>query len=97
MLGGLEHDRVAGRERRTDLDRDEEKLGVPRHEAGDHSEGLAQAEDAEVRLVDREGVAVDLVREPGVVVEEIGNVARLPPRFLEQLARVDGLGAAQIL
>ena len=96
VFRGLQHHRVAGRERRADLDRDQEKLTVPRHHGGDDAERFACREDAEVGFVDRQRLAMHLVGEAGVEVEELGDVLRLPARFLQHLAGVDRLSAAQI-
>ena len=71
VFGGFENHRVAGGQCRADLDRHEEKLRVPRHHGCDHAERFAHGEDAEIRFVDRHGVAVHLVGAAGEVVEEL--------------------------
>ena len=97
MLRGLQDHGIAGRQRRADLDGNQKELRIPRHHGGHDAQWLAKGENAKIRLVDRQGGAVDLVGAAGVVVEELGDVLRLPARFLEHLAGVDGLGPPEVL
>jgi hypothetical protein len=87
----------AGRERRRDLDRDEEQLRIPGHDGRHHAQRFADGHRPHVRLVDRQGIAVYLVGEPGVVVVVIRQVRGLPAGFGEQFARVDRFGPAELL
>ena len=97
VLGRLQHNRVTRRQRRPDLHCDEEELRVPRHDRGHDAERFALGEDEQVRLVDGQSLAADLVGAAGVEVEELGDVFRLPARLLQHLAGIDGLCPAEIL
>jgi ParB family chromosome partitioning protein len=87
----LDHDRIAGSERRPQLQRRKEQLGIPRHDGGDHADRLAHGHHEHVRLVDRQGGALDLVGQAGVVVIELGDVFDLAASLPQQLAGIDGL------
>jgi hypothetical protein len=90
MLRRLDHHGVAGGERGSQLQRREEQLGVPGDDGGDHADRLAHGHHQHVRLVDRQGGALDLVGQAGEVVIELGDVFDLAAGLPQQLAGIDG-------
>ena len=96
VLRRLEHHRVAGREGRSELPRHEHQRGVPRDDPDAHPEGFVPGE-GEGRLVGVHHGALDLVREPGVVVVDARDVAKLRRHLAQQLAVVPDLQLAEPL
>ena len=96
VLRGLEHHGVAGRESGSELPCDQHQRGVPRDDADAHPERLVPGE-REGRLVGVHDRPLDLVREPGVVVVDARDVAKLGGHLAQQLAVVAHLQLAEAL
>ena len=96
VLGRLEDHRVAGREGRSELPRDEHQRRVPRNDSDADPERLVSGE-GECRLVGADDGAFDLVRKPGVVVIDARDVAKLRSHLAQQLSVVAHLQLAEAL
>ena len=88
LLRGLDDDRVAGSQRRRGLCCRQEHLCIPRDDSGYDTNRLPGGEYMEVRLVDRQRVALDLVGQAGVVAVVLGDVGRLSTGLDGQLSAV---------
>ena len=66
LLGGLEHDRVAGEQRGTELPGGDDERVVPRNDGRHHAERLA-ANQRQVVRAGRRDLVVELVGELGVI------------------------------
>src|SRR5690349_5978533 len=97
MLGRLNHERVAGRERGRELERHELYRGVPRRNGAHHAHRLAPRVEQVIRLVGRDKPALDLVGQAGEVVVPLWQVLQLPDHLPIQLAVVAYLNAGQPL
>ena len=96
LLGGLQHDRVAGRERGRDLPRRHQQRIIPRRDRADHAERLAQHQvhdagfgvgDAAVDLVDALGHELIVSTTAGRSIDDhvgdrLAHVERLEHREL---------------
>ena len=97
LLGGLEHHRVPTGERRRDLPRGHRQGEVPRNDCAHHPHRLAQ------RVVEkgprhRDGVALHLVGQPGVVAQRLRNTGNIDAAGLEvRLAVVPRLEQPQLV
>ena len=79
LLGGLQHDRIAGDQRGADLPgRDDQRI-VPGHDGADHAERFL-AHHRDVARADRRDLVVDLVRELGVILDAIRRRRARRPR-----------------
>ena len=96
VLRRLEHHGVAGCESGTELPGHEHQRGVPRDDPDANSERLVPGE-GEGRLVGVNDGALDLVCEPGVIVIDARNVAKLRRHLAEKLAVVADLELAEPL
>ena len=98
---GPQHDRVAGRERRRDLVRDEVEREVERRDAGDRPERhAAHVRDAALgagQPVERHDLAVDALRLLGGDAEGERGAIDLEPRGLDRLARLERDRAREVL
>ena len=95
VVARLGHHRAARGQRRGQLPAQQQQRGVPRHDRRDHAGRLAPGVDEEVRLVARDGGALELVGQPGEVVEPLRDAAELPAHLAQQLAGVPGLDLGQ--
>ena len=86
LLGGLDHDRAAGGQRRRSLPRDHRCREVPGRDPGGDADRLLQDDDPLVGLVGRDRVAVDPLRLLTEPLEERGRVGDLPSRLGQWLA-----------
>ena len=93
-LGGLEHDRVAGRQRRADLpDRHHQRV-VPRRDLADHADRLA-ADHRRVALeVLAGGLALQAARGAGEEAQVVDHRRDLV--VLERLQRLAGVGRLEL-
>ncbi len=90
-LRRLQHDGVAGGERRRQRhDRDEGRR-VPRRDDADHAERLAERVVEDRLPIERDDGAFNLVREAAEVIEPVLRDAGLRPHLGEQLAVLPGL------
>ena len=89
MFGRLEHNGIARCKGRTNLDRHQKQLRIPRHHSRDHAQWLPPGEHKHVGLINRQRLATDLICTAREKVEELCNVFRLPAGFLEHLAGID--------
>ena len=80
ILGRLHHHRVAGAERRADLDRAEQHRRVPRNDGADHAERLAPR-IAQHLLAERNGLALELTAQAAEIAEDVDRAFRLRPRL----------------
>ncbi len=97
VLTRLQHDRVSGGERRSDLGGAEEHLRVPRHDGGDHTDRHSPGVDEQVRLVDRQCFAGELVGRSTEVTEVFGDVGGLPSGLGEEFAGVSSFDFTKAL
>ncbi len=70
LLGRLEHDRASRRQRRAPLPRLHQQREIPGDDLPDHADRLMTGV-AEIRAVDRDGLAFDLVGPAGIVAVAI--------------------------
>ena len=95
QLGGFEHHRVAGGQRRAEFPGRDRQREVPWHDQTDHSEGLAKGH------VDAAGDGNRVPQQPlgraRVVTEGFGHHADLPARVADRLAHVARLEQGQLL
>ena len=95
QLGGLEHDRVARRERRPELPSGDHEREVPRHDQADDAERLANREGLAAGDGDR--VAEQALGRAGVVAEGVNDHRHLPARVADRLARVARLEQRELI
>ena len=76
LLGGLEHDRAARRERRAELPRGHQQREVPRHDLPAHADRFAARVAEHVRRGDGQHAALDLRRPAGEVAQVRGRTGR---------------------
>ena len=94
-LGGLEHDGVAGRQRRREPPAGDGHREVPGHDDADHAERLVEGDvDA---TGDRDLLAEEALGCGGVVVQAVADVARLPAGVADRVAGVGHLELGQLL
>jgi hypothetical protein len=91
LLGGLDDERAARRERGRELPAHQQHRGVPGRDRRHHADRLAHRVDEEVRAVGRDRLTVDLVRGPGEPVVIVGQSAQLALHLADELAVVGGL------
>ena len=97
LARGLEHDRVARRERRPELPGGDDQRVVPGHDRGDHADRLAGDERQRVRS-GRADLAVDLVDRLRVPLEGRGGARDVhPERVADRLADVERLEQRQLV
>ena len=95
QLGRLEHDRVARREGRRQPPAGDRHREVPRHDDPDDAERLLEGDvDAAAH---RDLPSGQPLRGRGVVVQDVADVARLPPRVADRVAGVGHLELRQLL
>ena len=94
---GLEDAGVAGRQRRPELPRGHVDGEVPGHDQPHHADRLAQREVQAGLLGDRDGLAEQLVRGAGVVLEHEPSRERLAACAGDGLADVLALELRQLL
>ena len=87
LLGGLDHQRIAGRQRRTDLPGIEQDRGIPRQHGADHAHRLAARIGQRVRL-EGDLFAGNLVGGPGEENQPVDGAAHLAHRVAQRLAIV---------
>ncbi len=85
LLGGLQHDRIAARQRRTQFPRRQQQREIPRNDQADHADRLAQGVGESV-LERVDGLAMNLGRPARVVAQNVDHhrhvdVARFENRF----------------
>ena len=99
LLGGLEHDGVAGGDRRDDLEGRHGQREVPRHDAGDDADRLATGVGVELaaRHRHRDGGALHLGGPAGEVAEQLGGDADVAAGGREALAVVERLELGELL
>ena len=95
LLRRLEHDRAAGRQRGRQLPGRHQQRIVPGDDLPDHAHRLAQHHRQRV-VGNRQGLALDLAGEPGVVLEAVRGVGHVELRLDDRLAHVAGLGLRQL-
>src|SRR5918997_1480498 len=96
LLGGFDHRGVSRRERRGQAPTDHAQWRVPRNDVGGNPQGLANRV-VQVVGTQRDGLAVDLVRNAGVVVKVADAAGDLTPCVPERLARVQCLQPGEFL
>ena len=89
VLRRLQHERVPGAQRRSDLERRQQHRRIPRDDRPHHADGLAPRIAQQV-LAERQGLALELAREAAEVAEDVRRQSRLPARLGAQ--RIAGLG-----
>ena len=95
LLGRLEHDRAAGRQRRRDLPRRHQQREVPGDDLPAHADRLLARVAVHVRLGDRQRLAGDLGRPAGEVAQVLGGERHVhAPGELDRLAVVERLELA---
>ena len=103
VLGGLEHDAAAGRERRADLPHRHQQRKVPRDDRADDADRLAARVAEELVLAERrhrqlDRRALDLRRPAGAVAEEVHRRRHVDAlRDDERLAVVERLDLGELL
>ena len=95
QLGRLEHDRVAGRQRRSQLPGGDRQREVPRHDQPDDAERLAHG--PRLAAGDRDRVAEQPLGRAGVVAEHLGHHVHLAAGVADRLAGVARLEQGQLL
>ncbi len=92
LLGGLEHDRAAGGERRAELPRRHQQGKVPGDDLRAHADGLAAGVAVHVRRAHRQHAALDLGR-------PASEVAQVPdrPGHVDVLGEPDRLAVVERL
>ncbi len=88
MLGRFDHNGVACREGWCQFDRRQVQRAVPGNDRRDHAHGFVHGVGKQVRLVQRQRAAFELVGQAGGVVEELRQVTDLTAGFTDQLAVV---------
>ena len=97
VLGRLDDDRVAGRERRPERVHRQQHRRVPGDDDPDDAERLAQRVVEDARAVERDDAPLDLVREPAEVVEPLRDHPELREHLLVELAVVGDLDRGDLL
>ena len=94
LLGGLQHHRVAGGERRADLPRIEQDRRIPRQDRADHAHRLAPRIGERVGL-ERDLLALDLVGRAREIDQPIDRALHFADRVAQRLAVVAGFELGQ--
>ena len=98
LLGGLEHDRAARRQRRGDLPGRHQQREVPRDDLPAHADRLLARVAVHVRLGDRQHVAGDLGRPAGEVAQVLDRERHVhAPGELDRLAVVERLQLGELV
>ena len=96
-LGRLDHHRAARRQRRRQLPADQHQRRVPRRDERAHADRLLEDVGEVVGPVGRHHGTLNLVGEPAVVIEPLGQVLGLRRHLRDQLAVVAHLDLRQVL
>jgi len=78
VLGGLQHQRVAGAQRGRDLERAEHDRRIPRDDGANNADRLAPRVAQHV-LAQRDGLALQLAGEAAEVADDVGGTSGLGP------------------
>ena len=98
LLGGLEHDRAARRQRRRDLPGGHQQGKVPRHDLPAHADRFTARVAVHVGRGDGEHAALDLRRPAGEVADVRGRPAHVDEaREARRLAIVERLDLGELL
>ena len=97
VLGRLHHHGVAGAQRGRDLERGQHHRRVPRDDGADDAQRLAAGVGQHV-LAERQGLALELARQPAEIAEDVGRHAGLAARLgAQRIAGLERDGARQLL
>src|SRR3984957_7748411 len=97
LRGRLADEGAARRERRSYLARNHGRRKIPRCDGSDDADRLAQHEDALVRLMSWDDVAVEALTFFAEPLDEHGGVGDFPACLSERLALLGGHDADEIL